>query len=115
MHGRGLFRRLYLSSVFGLMVGVVCWMGLVHFAGLENWTAVSAGFERFLLGFTIGVSRLRLAWWIHGVIMGVLFAPPVSVLFLREGTIFFVFSIVLPVVYGVWIEFMTSVIFGARR
>ncbi len=115
MHGRGLIRRLYLSSVFGLIVGFVCWMGLVHLAELENWTAVSVGLERFLLGFAIGISRLRLAWWTHGVIMGVLFAPPVSILLLREGTTLFILSIALSAVYGVWIEFMTSVIFGARR
>ncbi len=111
----GLIRRLYLATVFGTMVGLICLVGLVRFANTGNWMAMSIGFDRLLIGFAIGVSRLRLSWWIHGLLMGSIFGMPASLLLMEVGTGFFFLSMLLSAVYGLVIEFLTSIVFGARR
>ncbi len=97
------------------MAGLICWMGIVRFAETGNWTAMSIGFDRLLIGFAIGISRFRLSWWIHGLLMGGIFGLPASLLLMEMGTGYSLLSTLLSSFYGLVIEFLTSVVFGARR
>jgi hypothetical protein len=77
--------------------------------------------SRTLIGFAIGISCLPLgSWAVHGLVMGLLFSLPLAFSGLMAPhnpeitkTAMWIWSVVLGMVYGLLIEFITSVIFQA--
>ena len=71
-------KRMMLATLFGLIFGFVCW-GLAASKGPIHWAlAVSIVISRALMGFAIGISALKWSWWLHGVVLGVLFSLPMG-------------------------------------
>lgn len=111
-------KRLIIATIFGLIFGFVC-LGLASSEGPQPWfMAVSIIISRTLIGFTIGISVLKLPWWFHGIIIGALFSLPMgfSCLFVPEkGMFIMIWSIIMGIIYGFLIEFFTTVVFKAGR
>jgi hypothetical protein len=67
--------------------------------------------QRALLGFTIGISGLRLHWALHGILLGIIVGLPwsVGIFFGKAGAtawMYFLFG----AVWGLLIEVITSVV-----
>jgi hypothetical protein len=112
------FRRIIIATVLGIISGFVC-ASLASSNGANPlpWAlTVSIILGRTLLGFGIGISNWKMAWWLHGIVMGVVFSLPMafSVLISSPFAIF-IATIAMGVVYGVLIELVTSVIFKAKQ
>ncbi len=111
-------KRLVIATVMGAVSGIVCWQ-LAASGGPMGWAiAVSIFLNRVLLGFGIGISNLKLPWWLHGIVIGGIFSIPMafSSLMAPERAVFiFIGSIVMGMIYGLVTEFVTSIIFKAKQ
>lgn len=114
-----IFKRFWIASIFGFLSGLLCYFGGIYLVGIENnltnflWVILN----RTMIGFVIGISILRLPWVIHGVligaIVGILF--PFNI-FMRGGKIPLILAAyVLSILFGILIEFFTSIVFKARQ
>ncbi|MBN2042112.1 MAG: hypothetical protein JW864_18905 [Spirochaetes bacterium] len=117
-------KRLITATIFGVAFGFVCF-GLAS-SGPDklHWAiAVQIITGRTLIGFAIGISTLKLGHWsIHGLVMGMIFSIPMafSGLMAPENPEFstasmFAWTVVLGMIYGLFIELFTSVVFKAKR
>lgn len=111
-------KRLTIATILGLIFGFVCWV-MASSSGPQPWyMAVSIIISRTLIGFTIGISVLKLPWWLHGIIIGALFSLPMgfSGLYVPERGMFILTgSIIMGIIYGFLIELLTTTIFKAGR
>ena len=66
-------KRIVIAAFFGLVMGALCATG-AFYGGLLKFTPVALVWillNRTVMGFAIGVSRLRIHWAWNGIIMGV--------------------------------------------
>ncbi|MGD8846603.1 MAG: hypothetical protein PVJ84_18000 [Desulfobacteraceae bacterium] len=116
-------KRIIIATLSGVLFGFVCF-GLASAGSLPlAWpAAVQIILSRTLIGLAIGVSYAYLGHWaLHGLAMGLVFSLPLafSGLMAPEYPEFskaaiFTITIVLGMVYGLLIELITSVLFGAK-
>ena len=73
--------------------------------------------NRTLIGLVIGISLLRIHWARHGLLIGLLVGIPFAAgCLLEENNIETALAaLILGSLYGLMIEFFTSVVFGARQ
>ncbi|MBE0433559.1 hypothetical protein IBX73_08870 [candidate division WOR-3 bacterium] len=109
-------KRLLIATVFGVLSGIVCWI-LASCEGPQPWYfAVSTIISRTLIGFAVGISILKIQWWLHGIIIGFLFSIPMALQgFYVPGREAFILvgTIVMGIIYGFFIELFTTVVFKA--
>jgi hypothetical protein len=119
-------KRIIVATISGFLCGVFCITADIE-AGLakniaEQLPLAVIGeilFNRSLIGFAIGISCVALRpWGLHGIVMGFLFSLPLafSCLLTPEYPVkLFILTLVFGILYGLFIEFITSVIFKARQ
>lgn len=109
-------KRILIATLFGVLAGIVCWI-LTSSEGPQPWYfALSTIISRTLIGFAIGISILKIQWWLHGIAMGFLFSLPMALQgFYVPGREAFIFvgTIVMGIIYGFFIELFTTVVFKA--
>lgn len=107
-------KRIIITTIFGVIFGFVCY-GLARSDGPMFWfIAISIILSRTLMGFAIGISTLRMRWWLHGIIMGGIFSLPMAFnsFFTPQNPIYiFIGTIVMGIIYGFLIELFTTVVF----
>ena len=112
-------RRLVVSTTFGFVAGIICYLGGKY--GLKDDIStmmfVYILVNRVLIGFVIGVSTLRMHWALHGPLVGTLVGLPFAAGCLLEESNLetAVAALILGAVYGLMIEFFTSIVFRAGR
>jgi hypothetical protein len=112
-------RRLVVSTAFGFVAGIICYLGGKY--GLKDDISTVMFLyilvNRVLIGFVIGVSTLRMHWALHGPLVGAVVGLPFAVGCLLEQSNLetAIAALILGAVYGLMIEFFTSVVFGAGR
>lgn len=111
-------KRLFIATLFGVIFGFVCW-GLSSSGGPTAWyISLSIIISRTLIGFTIGISILKIKWWLHGIVIGAIFSLPMALNgFFVPGKEMFIFlgSLIMGIIYGFLIELFTTVVFKARN
>lgn len=117
-------KRLIIATVLGVVFGFVCF-GFASSGGNEVpiLLAINIILSRTLIGFGIGISRFSFGHWaLHGILMGLIFSLPVSfgAMLGPENPEFsqnmmFISTLVMGVIYGFLIEFITSVLFKAKQ
>ena len=111
-------KRVILATFFGLITGLVCYLGGRFGLGDEISTTMFFYImvNRTLIGFVIGISTLKLHWAAHGLIIGLLVGSPFTIgCLLEEGNVeTAIAALVLSAIYGFIIELFTSVVFGAK-
>ena len=65
------------------------------------------------MGFTIGVSALRLGWWLHGIVIGIIASIPMAFSVLDKTDIL-ISTIIMKLIYGFLTELITSILFKAK-
>lgn len=116
-------KRLLSATAMGMVAGFICY-GFASSGTTALPVAVAAQIilSRTLIGFAIGISKLKTYWWLHGLLFGFLFSLPLafSGLLAPETQLFsseqiFISTIVMGGVYGVLIELITSVFFRLKN
>ena len=112
-------KRVIIATVVGFLCGLICLYlatsnpdEAVPLSKAIKWTIV---ISRTMLGFTIGISAIRLTWWLHGLVLGVVASIPMAVPMIGSSGIYIIIStIVLGAVYGFLVELITTVFFKAK-
>jgi hypothetical protein len=110
-------KRVLVATICGFVFGLVC-MGFAS-SNPESADVLTASIKwniilsRTLMGFIIGVSALRLNWWLHGIVIGFIASIPMAVTVAHRMDIF-IGTFVMGMIYGVLTELITSVLFKAK-
>src|SRR5579864_1232722 len=112
-----LMRRILIATLFGLVAGGMCATGA--FAGhLLPFSTIALGWillNRAVMGFVIGASGLKLHWVWNGLVMGLVVGEIFSYfLFMDLGVKWLLISPVSNALFGLMIEFFTTVVFRQR-
>ena len=111
-------KRIIIATLSGLFFGMIC-MFLASsnpdatevLPAMVKWNIV---ISRGLMGFMIGISALRMQWWLHGLVLGLIASIPMAVAVADRMDIF-VGTFVMGMIYGVLTELITSVFFKAKQ
>jgi hypothetical protein len=116
-------KRLLVATLAGIACGFICFGLASSSPGELPWpVAVQIIISRTLIGFGIGISSLSMRHWsINGLVMGALFSLPLAFSGLMgpdnpefNKTVMFEMTVILGMIYGLLIEFVTTVLFKAR-
>jgi hypothetical protein len=75
-----------------------------------KWTII---ISRTMMGFTIGISAIRLHWWLHGIVLGIVASIPMAVPIIDRPAIA-LSTVFMGAIYGFLTELITSVFFKAK-
>jgi hypothetical protein len=110
-------KRILIATLCGFIFGIVCMLlassnpnATAPLTLTTRWMII---ISRTLLGFTIGISALRLVWWQHGVVIGFIASIPMA-LPVMENIGIMIGTLVLGMIYGFLTELITSIFFKAR-
>ena len=109
-------KRILIATLSGLLFGFVC-MGLAASnpdSQITNMVKASIVIGRMFLGFTIGISALRMKWAMHGIVLGAVTSIPMAVPILDNMTIA-ISTVVMGMIYGLLTELITSKLFKAPQ
>ncbi|NUO79080.1 hypothetical protein HUU05_03310 [candidate division KSB1 bacterium] len=116
-------KRFLVATLGGIACGFICFGLAASSPGELPWpVAIQIIVSRSLIGFGIGISTLSMRHWsINGLSMGALFSLPLAFSGLMapdnpefSKTGMFAITILLGIIYGFLIEFVTSILFKAR-
>ncbi len=119
-------KRILIATVCGLLCGIFCITADIE-AGLAKniaqqlpWPAVGEILcNRSLLGFVIGISCLSLPHWsVHGIVIGFTVSLPLAFSCLmtpQDPVKLFSLTLLFGMLYGVFVEFVTTVLFKAPQ
>ncbi len=107
-------KRVVITTVCGIVFGLVC-LGLATSdpnaaEPLSTGIKWSILISRIMLGFMLGISALRLSWWLHGIVIGIIASIPMAVPIIPDWTIA-ISTVVMGIIYGVLTELITSKLF----
>jgi len=110
-------KRVFISTLFGGILGDVSWISAMM-GGRVPWRGiVHQIFIYALMGFVIGISSWKIKWWLHGMLIGLLFgiSNGFGALWMTEiCAITFISIIIIGLVLGFLVELITSLGFKAR-
>ena len=106
-------KRVVLATIFGLVFGLVCmYLASASPEGEPMTTGIKLSIvvSRMLMGFMIGISALKLRWYLHGIILGAVGSIPMAVATMEDPLIA-LSSVIMGIIYGILIELLTTVAF----
>jgi len=109
-------KRVLIATLSGLVFGLVC-MSMAsmnpdatqELAASIKWNIV---LSRTLMGFMIGISFLKIQWWLHGITLGLISSIPMAIAVLPQMDIF-IGTFVMGIIYGFLTELITTKVFKA--
>ena len=110
-------KHVIIATICGVIFGFVC-LGFAtsnpdSASTLTTAIKLNIILSRTLLGFILGISALRLKWWLHGIVLGFISSIPMAVAVIDRPEII-VGTIVMGMIYGVLTELVTSILFKAK-
>jgi hypothetical protein len=109
-------KRLLICTVGGLVAGILCSAGGLLSGNIQEFSlfAIASPFlNRLLLGFVIGISRLKINYLFHGMLIGFLVSFINSVSSLENNLKGFLFFTAAGIIYGLLIELFATKVFKA--
>jgi hypothetical protein len=107
-------KRILVATLFGLVAGAIC-ATITFSGGILKLTTVSLVWvllNRTVMGFAIGASGLKLPWAWHGIVMGLVVGSIFSwYLYMNVGGTLSFFTPIGNAIFGLMIEFFTTVVF----
>ncbi len=110
-------RRLLICTIGGIIAGIMCSAGGLLSGNISTFSffEISAPFyNRIMIGFILGISRLKINYLTHGALMGLLVSLITSIAFLEDNLAGFAFFTVAGIIYGVLIEVFATKVFKAK-
>jgi hypothetical protein len=111
------YKRLVICTILGLIAGLLCFLGGKYAAGVgfTTFAALATVANRGFIGFAIGISRWRIPWFLHGIIIGILGTLPAAFPILDYPGMLkgFLMYLVGGAVWGFLIE-LFALLFGAK-
>jgi hypothetical protein len=104
-------KRLLIATLCGFLFGLIC-MGLAS-SNPDSTQALSAAVKwnivlsRTLMGFMIGLSALKIQWWLHGIVLGFISSIPMAIAVIPQMEIF-IGTFVMGIIYGFLTELITT-------
>lgn len=108
-------KRVIIATICGFVFGIVCMLlassnpNAASLPAITKWMII---ISRTMMGFMIGISAIRLNWWLHGIVLGAIASIPMAIPVLDRPTIA-IGSIVMGIIYGFLTEVITSIFFKA--
>jgi hypothetical protein len=106
-------KRLSLSIVAGIICAIICAIGRKYLIPSITLSAliVSSFGNRILIGFVIGISRLRMNYLLHGAFIGFLVTLSYSIgMILDNNVMGFIMYTTAGTIFGIFIEiFVTKI------
>lgn len=105
--------RIAIATLFGVVAGCICatfsfgLLGMKFSAVLLIWILLN----RTVMGFAIGISTLKLHWAWNGILVGVVVGSIFSYWLGMNGTPAAYLTTIGNVLFGLLIEFFTTVVF----
>jgi len=96
----------------GAISAVICLVGRQIIFGFPDilWENIAATVaNRLLLGFVIGISGWRINYLLHGAVLGLVLSVSVSIGFLPDDLFRFFIYTIAGVLYGMLIEWMSTI------
>jgi MFS family permease len=110
-------KRVLIATICGFIFGIVCMLLASSNPNATEPVTLTAKWliiiSRAMLGFTIGISAIRLNWWLHGIVLGAIASIPMAIPVLDRIGIA-IGSIVMGIVYGLLTELIASVVCKAK-
>jgi len=110
-------KRVLIATICGFIFGIVCMLLASSNPDATEQLSTSLKltivFGRTLMGFTIGISALRLSWWLHGIVIGIVTSIPMALPIMDRVDIM-IGTFVMGIIYGVLTELITSIVFKAK-
>ena len=109
-------KRVLVSTLCGFLFGLIC-MGLAS-SNPDSTQTLSAAVKwnivlsRTLMGFMIGLSALKIQWWLHGIILGFIASIPMAIAVIPQMDIF-AGTFLMGMIYGFLTELITTKLFKA--
>lgn len=110
-------KRVTVTTLLGLAFGVISWEWAMLGGHIFPWSGVVAIIlTRTLMGFVIGISAWEIGWWLHGLLIGLLFGVPsgFTAIWTGYGWTAFAYTIGSGILFGFLIELITSLGFRAK-
>lgn len=108
-------KRVAIAMLFGLAAGVICatLLSSAHLLKLTTVTLMWILLNRAVMGFSIGLSGLKLHWAWNGILVGVVVGSIFSYYFFMDLKLpqIALLSPVGNALFGLLIEFFTTVVF----
>jgi len=110
-------KRLIVAVAFGFVTAIICVL-LAVLALKQEYTVFTTLYvliNRTLAGVIIGISAIRLGWFKHGALIGLIASLPMAAggMLYPDNVVVVIATVILGVIYGIIIEFFTSVVFSA--
>jgi len=104
-------KRVLIATICGFIFGLVCmYLASSGPNPVDNTTKLIILFSRGLMGFTIGISAIKLNWWLHGIIIGLIVSIPMALSVVDQPGIMFG-TFLMGVIYGFLTELITTKLF----
>lgn len=111
-------KRVVIATIVGFLCGLFClYLATSNPNSTQPFSTIvklSIVISRTMLGFTIGISAIRLKWWLHGIVLGVVTSIPMAVSIVDKGVYIVIGTVVLGAIYGFLVELITTVLFKAK-
>jgi hypothetical protein len=110
-------KRVLVTTICGFIFGLICMTlassnpdPVAPVTATTKWLIL---LSRTMMGFMIGISALRLNWWLHGIVLGFISSipmaiPVLSVIGIAIGTV------VMGMIYGFLTELIASKLFKVK-
>ena len=111
-------KRVIIATIVGFLCGIVCMLmassNPESIAPLSGIIKISIVLSRTLLGFMIGISALRMAWWLHGIVLGFIGSIPMAMPIVTDNWYIAMGTLFMGIIYGFVIEVITTLLFKAK-
>ena len=107
-------KRIIICTIGGIIAGILCMIGGVLTGNITEITFLGIlplFFNRIMLGFVIGISRLKMHYLVHGALIGLLISLVSSLMILEESTIGFILFSTGGTIYGALIDWVATKLF----
>ena len=111
-------KRLLFSLIGGIICAIICTIGRIFLIqGITLPVLITSAIgNRILIGFVIGISRLRINYLLHGALIGFLITISYSIgMLLEKNYIGFVMYTTAGIIFGLLIEIFVTLIGKAKN
>ena len=109
-------KRVIIATIFGFLAGIMCYFGAISLnLEVDTLRFIFIIVNRMLIGFVIGISALKIKWPLHGIIIGEVVGMPFVLydIMIGESYTVIIGVLIASALFGLMIEFFTTVVFKA--